>query len=73
MTVSSMPWLSFLIFFPLVAAALVAMMPRGAERSARLWATLAESGRKTSRPGGERCGLAPKSIENRVARMRAMA
>jgi integrase len=30
----------------------------------RLWATLAESGRKASRPGAERGGLAPKSIEN---------
>ncbi len=39
--VSSMPWLSFLVFFPLVAAALLALMPRGAERSAKLWATLA--------------------------------
>ena len=37
----SLPWLSFLIFFPLAAAILVALMPRGAERSARLWATLA--------------------------------
>ena len=39
--VASLPWLSFLVFFPLVAGALVAMMPRAAERSARLWATLA--------------------------------
>ena len=39
--VSSMPWLSFLVFFPLAAAALLALMPRGAERSAKLWATLA--------------------------------
>ncbi len=39
--VSSMPWLSFLVFFPLVAAALLALMPRGAERSAKRWATLA--------------------------------
>ena len=35
-----MPWLSFLVFFPLAGAALVGLMPRGAERSARLWATL---------------------------------
>jgi integrase len=30
----------------------------------RLWATLAESGRKASRPDTERGGFAPKSIEN---------
>ena len=39
--VGPLPWLSFLIFFPLVAGALVALMPRGAEHSARLWATVA--------------------------------
>ena len=36
-----MPLLSFLVFFPLAAAVLLALMPRGAEKSARLWATLA--------------------------------
>src|ERR1044071_3559467 len=36
-----LPWLSFLVFFPLAAGALVSLMPQGAERSARLWATLA--------------------------------
>ncbi len=36
-----MPYLSFLVFFPLAAGALVAMLPKRAERSARLWATLA--------------------------------
>lgn len=35
------PWLSFLVFFPLAAAALIALMPRSAERSVRLWATIA--------------------------------
>jgi NADH-quinone oxidoreductase subunit M len=35
------PYLSFLLFFPLVAAALVALVPRGAERQAKLWATVA--------------------------------
>ena len=39
--VGSLPWLSFLVFFPLIAGALLAVMPRGAEKSARLWATLA--------------------------------
>jgi NADH-quinone oxidoreductase subunit M len=39
--VSSIPWLSFLVFFPLVAAVLLALLPKGAERSVRLWATLA--------------------------------
>ncbi len=38
---TSLPLLSFLVFFPLVAAVLLALLPRGAERSARLWATLA--------------------------------
>ena len=41
MTLPPIPWLSFLIFFPLAAAALLAIMPRGAERSARLWGTVA--------------------------------
>jgi len=36
-----MPYLSFLVFFPLVAAALIALLPRSAEHSARLWATIA--------------------------------
>jgi NADH-quinone oxidoreductase subunit M len=39
--VTGLPWLSFLVFFPLVAGAVVALIPRGAEKSARLWATLA--------------------------------
>jgi NADH-quinone oxidoreductase subunit M len=39
--VTSFPYLTFLIFFPLVAAALIALLPRSAERSARLWATVA--------------------------------
>jgi len=39
--VGPLPWLSFLIFFPLVAAALVAVMPAGAQRQARIWATVA--------------------------------
>jgi NADH-quinone oxidoreductase subunit M len=34
-------WLSFLVFFPLAAAVLLAMLPRGAERTARLWGTAA--------------------------------
>ena len=38
---ASFPYLTFLVFFPLVAAALIALLPRSAERSARLWATLA--------------------------------
>ncbi len=38
---ASFPYLSFLVFFPLVAAALIVLLPRSAERSARLWATLA--------------------------------
>src|SRR5262245_33061221 len=36
-----MPWLSFLVFFPLAAGALVGVMPRRAERAARVWATVA--------------------------------
>jgi NADH-quinone oxidoreductase subunit M len=39
--VGPVPWLSFLVFFPLAAAAVVAFLPPGAERSARRWATLA--------------------------------
>ena len=35
------PYLSFLLFFPLAAAVAIAVIPRGAERSARLWATAA--------------------------------
>jgi NADH:ubiquinone oxidoreductase subunit 4 (subunit M) len=35
------PWLSFLVFFPLAAAAVLAVLPRGAERSARFWCTVA--------------------------------
>ena len=38
---ASIPWLSFLVFFPLVAAVLLALLPKSAERSVRLWATLA--------------------------------
>jgi NADH-quinone oxidoreductase subunit M len=40
-TLAPIPWLSFLVFFPLAAAALLWMLPRGAERSARVWGTLA--------------------------------
>ena len=36
-----LPWLSFLIFFPLAAAALIAVMPSGAHRQIKLWATVA--------------------------------
>jgi NADH-quinone oxidoreductase subunit M len=39
--VAPLPWLTFLVFFPLAAGALVALMPRSAERSAKLWATVA--------------------------------
>ena len=35
------PWLSLLVFFPLVAAVLIAIMPAGAHKPIRLWATLA--------------------------------
>ncbi len=38
---SGFPYLSFLVFFPLAAGVLVALLPRSAERSARLWATVA--------------------------------
>ena len=38
---ASIPWLSFLVFFPLVAAVLLLLLPKSAERSVRLWATLA--------------------------------
>ena len=38
---TTFPLLTFLIFFPLVAAALIALLPRSAEKSARLYATLA--------------------------------
>ncbi len=34
-------WLSFLVFFPLGAAALIALMPQGSHRQIKLWATLA--------------------------------
>jgi NADH-quinone oxidoreductase subunit M len=39
--VSGLPYLSILVFFPLAAGVLVALLPRSAERSARLWATVA--------------------------------
>jgi len=39
--VTTFPLLTFLVFFPLVAAALIALLPRSAEKSARLYATLA--------------------------------
>jgi NADH-quinone oxidoreductase subunit M len=39
-TVASIPWLSFLVFFPLLGAVLLLLSPKGAERSVRLWATL---------------------------------
>ncbi len=35
------PWLTFLVFFPLAAGALIALLPAGAHRQIRLWATLA--------------------------------
>ena len=41
MTLAPIPWLSFLVFFPLAAAAVLAVLPRGAERSARFWCTVA--------------------------------
>ena len=41
MTLAPIPWLSFLVFFPLVAAAVLWILPRGAERSARIWGTVA--------------------------------
>ena len=36
-----LPWLSLLVFFPLAAAILVALMPPTANRAVRLWATVA--------------------------------
>jgi NADH-quinone oxidoreductase subunit M len=39
--VPHLPWLTLLIFFPLGAAALIALLPARAERAIRLWATLA--------------------------------
>jgi NADH-quinone oxidoreductase subunit M len=39
--VSGSPYLTFLVFFPLAAGLLIALLPRSAERSARLWATVA--------------------------------
>ncbi len=36
-----LPWLTLLIFFPLAAAALIALMPESASRAARTWATAA--------------------------------
>jgi NADH-quinone oxidoreductase subunit M len=39
--VAHVPWLSLLVFFPLAAAALIAIMPSGSTRAIRLWATLA--------------------------------
>ena len=38
---SHLPWLSLLVFFPLVAAALIAVMPADAHKPIRLWATIA--------------------------------
>jgi NADH-quinone oxidoreductase subunit M len=38
--VSSIPWLSLLIFFPLAGAVFIALLPRGAERAIRTWATV---------------------------------
>ena len=38
---SHLPWLSLLVFFPLVAAALIAVMPAEAHKPIRLWATIA--------------------------------
>jgi NADH-quinone oxidoreductase subunit M len=39
--VASLPWLSLLVFFPLAAAILIALMPPSAHRAVRLWATVA--------------------------------
>src|SRR5436305_13216847 len=36
-----LPWLSFLVFFPLAAGVLLLLLPQRAERPARLWATVA--------------------------------
>ena len=41
MSLAGFPYLTFLLFFPLVAAALVALVPRGAERQVTGWATVA--------------------------------
>ena len=35
-----LPWLSVLVFFPLVGAVLIALLPSGAKSAARVWATL---------------------------------
>ena len=37
---TQLPWLSSLIFFPLVGAVVLALLPARAERAHRLWATL---------------------------------
>jgi len=34
------PWLTWLVFFPLIGAALVALLPATAHRAVRLWATV---------------------------------
>jgi NADH-quinone oxidoreductase subunit M len=39
--VAHLPWLSILIFFPLAAGALIALMPAGSTRAVRTWATIA--------------------------------
>jgi NADH-quinone oxidoreductase subunit M len=39
--VAHLPWLSFLVFFPLAAGVLIALLPAGANRAVRLWATVA--------------------------------
>jgi NADH-quinone oxidoreductase subunit M len=36
-----LPWLTILVFFPLVAAALISVLPQSASRTARAWATAA--------------------------------
>jgi len=38
---NGLPWLSFLVFFPLVAAVLLLLLPQGAERAARIGGTIA--------------------------------
>ena len=38
MSLGPIPYLTFLLFFPLAAAVLIALVPRSAERSVRLWA-----------------------------------
>src|SRR5213593_295117 len=39
--VTNMPWLSWLIFFPIISGALIALLPAASGRAIRLWATVA--------------------------------